>query len=89
MEDFWRDDDFIIKKLKKSGQKEILNITDILRQKPLPEIKSGAGNAKKKFRFVDPEFLSRGGAYRLSSVSVEFSDILKQAREHTQRGILF
>ena len=60
MEDFLRDDAFIIGKLKKSKDKEILETLTILRNKSLGNLEKSKIIAHKKFRHVDPLFFKNG-----------------------------
>jgi len=66
IQDFLKDDAYIINKLIKSKDKETLEILKILKQQSLVNLPKGEKIVYKKFRFVDPLFLDNGSLKRLS-----------------------
>jgi hypothetical protein len=88
MEDFLRDDAFIIGKLKKSKDKEILETLTILRNKSLGNLEKSKIIAHKKFRHVNPLFLKNRVLFRLSEVDKKFKKELEAARKENDLGIL-
>jgi len=88
MEDFYQEDDFVVKKLIKSRDEKILKILNFLKQKTLPRnIKGKTKIVKKKFRYVDPEFIANGEIKKLSQVSKRFKKFLEKQRILNQRGV--
>src|SRR3989344_118509 len=86
-EDFSHDDDYVVSKMKASADEQIINIFSYLRQRKLPQVHEG-GIVHKKFRYIDPLFLSEGKAIRLSETDDEFSNLLEDARKVNSEGIL-
>jgi hypothetical protein len=87
-DDFWQDDDFITDKLKASKNKSIQLILRTLRHKSLAYLAKSSVTAYKKFRYVDPLFLSDKKLLRLSDVDKPFRTEIEQARQLSQRGIV-
>lgn len=85
--DFLKDDEYVVKKLENSGNREILDGLDYLRQKPLPVVEKGK-IVHKKFRYIDPPFLYNGDLVKLTSVDMEFVALLEKARESNKKGVL-
>lgn len=88
MQDFLKDDAYIIKKLKKSKDEEILELLRILRNKSLKNLTKGKNVAHKKFRYVDPLFINKGSLVRLSRTNKKFKKKLEKARKENSKGIL-
>jgi hypothetical protein len=87
MRDFLCDDEFILGKLKKSKDKQILEILSVLRNKALDNLPKSKIVAHKKFRHVDPLFLDNGNLFRLSEVDEKFKRELEIARKENDKGI--
>jgi len=87
--DFYQDDKFVMNRLVKSGDKKILGILRILENKKLErKIKEGKSLIiKKKFRYVDPEFLMKGKIKRLSQMSERFKILLEKEKLLNQKGV--
>lgn len=85
--DFWKDDEFVLKKLEKTKDKEIIKILTILRKKSLKNFPKSREVVYKKFRHVDPEFLENGKLLRLSKVDMKFKKYLEKSREINKKGI--
>jgi len=88
MNDFLKDDAYIIDKLKKSKDKDIEKILKILRHKSLTKLAKSKTIAHKKFRYVDPLFLKNGVLVRLSKVDKKFKTELKVAQKENSKGII-
>jgi len=88
MEDFLRDDTYVITKLKKSKDKEIKKILRILRHKSLAKLPKSKTIAHKKFRYVDPLFSKNGALVRLSKVDKKFKSELETTRKDNGQGII-
>ncbi len=87
--DFYKDEKFVLEKLKNSNNQEIYKILEKL-SKPLkykindenPQI-----NRKKKFRYVDPEYLKERKLYRLSKEDKKFREYLIKQKKINDMGI--
>jgi len=81
-DDLFQDDDFVYNKLKKSGNKKVLDLIEKLN--PKLEIGFDKNNydfhSKNKLRFVDPKFIIDGN--RTKTVTEEFPDFKKKLVEH-------
>jgi hypothetical protein len=88
MNDFLKDDAYIIDKLKKSKDKDIEKILKILRHKSLTKLAKSKTIVHKKFRYVDPLFLKNGVLVRLSKVDKKFKTELKVAQKENSKGII-
>jgi uncharacterized protein len=88
MEDFLKDDTYIINKLKKSKDKEIIETLNILGNKSLTKLTKSKTIAHKKFRYVDPLFLKNGVLLRLSDADKKFKKELETARKENSKGII-
>lgn len=89
MDNFWRDDAFVISKLLASQDERILGTLEIMK-KPSIIGELGMENATtdyKKFRHVDPYFISDGRLVRLSEADEGFARELEQARANNAGGI--
>lgn len=86
-EDFWREDKYVVNKLKASKDNEILKSLAYLRQKPLSRVKNGV-IVRKKFRFIDPLFINGKELINISAVDKKFVELLKRAKEKNEKGVL-
>lgn len=84
--DFLIDDEYITKKLDDCTEPQIFQTLQYLRQERLPVLESGI-KAFKKFRYIDPLFISDDKLVRLSSTDKNFKDLLDTAREQNRKGI--
>jgi len=87
-EDFWKDDNYIMNKLINSNDKEINKILSILKEKSLKKLPKSQEKVLKKFRFVDPEYISQKKVRKLSNEDKNFKKILQRAREINFQGVL-
>lgn len=88
LEDFCKDDDFVIGKIYKSRENNLIEDLEKLKNKKL-EIPQGGGKKiiKKKFRYVDPGILKEGRVVALSSLSPEFKNFLENQKAINSRGV--
>lgn len=87
-EDFWKEDAYIIGKLKLSKHKEINKILKILKQKSLADLPQSMTVVHKKFRAVDPLFIAGKKLLRLSAADQAFATSLEAARKKNEKGII-
>lgn len=87
-------DEEAISKMRQSGNKNILDIMEKLRQESVRDEMVqpntfGAIQRIKKFRYVDPQFYcgNTKNLVNLTEVDKEYCEMLKEVREHTARGI--
>lgn len=88
--DFLTYDDFIIEKIEKSKNEQILKILKLLKNKKLKQPKNGEKTKiyHKKFRYVDPEFIDKSSKiYRLSLIDKTFKNLLKKSEKKNKKGI--
>lgn len=86
--DLYQDDEFVVDKLIKSEDKKILTILNLLKNKPLPKnLKGKSKIIRKKFRYVDPEFISDSQIKKLSQVSAKFKSFLEKQKCLNQKGV--
>ena len=86
-DDFWQDDEYVMKKIIDSSDKELQKIFAVLRYKSLAHFPREQKPVYSKFRYVDPEFLHAGGLARLTDVNPAFKQEVEIARNKTLRGI--
>ena len=86
--DLWQDDAFVMKKLVASDDLELKKIIDILRESiNLVSVdKHPQFVFKKKFRWVDPEFLENGEVRTFSQVDEEYAELIEKEREKSKNG---
>lgn len=86
--DFWQDDNFVLNKVKKSKDKDIQKLLSILRNKSLKKYPKSGEAVFKKFRYIDPLFLSKNKLVRLSEVNKDFKTELEEAKKNNKKGIV-
>jgi uncharacterized protein len=84
--DFWKTDDYIIRKIEKSKDVEIKTILKILTQKSLKSLPKSNTKIYKKFRYVDPVFINKNKLIKLSKTNAKFRNLLKKARLQNKQG---
>ena len=84
--DFWKYDEYVISKLKKSKDEKILKTFKIFKKKSLRSYPMSKVLAKRKFRRVDPLFLQKNKILTLSSQSKEFTKLLTKAKIENDHG---
>ena len=89
MEEFYTTDDLVMGKLKLSNNNEVLELLNMLSKKIKFEVceDNSEINIKKKFRYVDPEYLDRDKLCRLSDVDEDYKIFLEKQRKINERGI--
>lgn len=83
--DFLKDDQYVIRKLLKTKNSEVLAILEILKNKKLPFSRKSE-IVHKKFRYTDPEFQSTRGIKSLSKVNLKFKKFLEKQKIANQKG---
>ena len=86
MSDFWKDDEYILKKLSKTDNKNIKETLELLKNGNLAQLKKSKIKIQKKFRFVDPLYLDDGNLKRLSENDEGFATEIEQARKNNEAG---
>jgi len=86
--DFWQDDKFVVDKLINSNNKIINATLLILKKKPLKYSAKGIETVHKKFRYVDPLFLSGKKLIRLSRADKKFALKLAGDKKINQQGFV-
>jgi len=87
--DFFKEEEFILKKLEKSNNKEIKEILNLLKKKKISKIKRNSQKKiYKKFRYVDPKVLVDGDLLRLSKINPSFQKIIDKHREINKKGFI-
>lgn len=87
--DFYKDDDYIINKLKSSNDKNILKTLTLMSGNISFEYVSENPYLllKKKFRYVDPKYIKDNKIQRLSQADNEFRSHIDYQREQNNKGI--
>jgi hypothetical protein len=85
--DFWKNDGFVLNKLKKSRDHLIQRYLRLLRKKSLEALPKSTVIVYKKFRYVDPEFVLKNKVVRLSKVDIEFRKEIEQAKTKNKKGV--
>lgn len=87
--DFKEDDNFVMNKLRARGDKRLITRLKAL-GRPLdenPELELIKGESvKKKYRYVDPEFLAGGRLVKLTEVNGQYAKTLEEEREIAQQA---
>lgn len=87
--DFYKDENFILDKIKKVKDKDTERLLADLEVGNLEKYKNNSGKKViKKFRYVDPKVKQGNNLVRLSSLKPEFLTLLKENREVNQRGVV-
>lgn len=87
LDDFWKDDKFIMHKLEAAKDEDINKIFSVLRKKSLDHLPKSGEIIQRKFRHVDPQFADKDKLPRLSEVDKPFKNMLIKAREQNKKGI--
>jgi len=88
MNDFMKDDTYVLSKIITTKDKESLETLLTLRSKSLASLPKSKIVAYKKFRHVDPLFLKNDKLFRLSEVNKKFKQELEKARKENDKGII-
>ncbi len=89
MDDFYKDDSYIMKKLRINKNPQIQKLLKVLSGKLNFEFtkRNPQLSLKKKFRYVDPEYLENGTLYRLSEADTNYKTFLEKQRKINEKGI--
>ena len=87
MEDFWKDDNFILEKVEKITDPFIQKRIQMLLKKDISNLRRGERVIYKKFRYVDPKFIKGEKLERISSVNREFRVKLEESRKKNEEGV--
>ena len=86
--DFYQNDNFVVNKLIKSRDRKILKQLNLLKNKTLSRETGRVRKVvRKKFRYVDPEFLIDGQIKKLSQASEKFKFFLEKQKLLNQKGV--
>ncbi len=86
--DFFKDDAYLVTKLKISGDKKIMKIFNTLRKKSTKSFPRLGLVVHKKIRYIDPEFIDKNGQIkRLSQLDKRFNKKLKSALKTMSEGV--
>lgn len=87
--DFYKDNDYIMEKLRASKNPQIRKLLKILSGKLDFEFTEHNPqlSLKKKFRYVDPEFLKNKILHRLSGIDSNYKTFLEEQRKINEKGI--
>jgi hypothetical protein len=84
-EDFFHDDDYVLDKIKNSGDSGIIGSLEKLKEKA--ERNMIGIIQLKKFRYIDPKILINGKMQSLSSIDHDFKTYLREQRRINDLGI--
>ena len=91
-DDFYGEDEYLIKKLQESENPEITQILSTL-ESPSLNLNENRTNPqfdlRKKFRYIDPHYSSNGIFRTLSETDQNYRDFLEEQREINKCGIKF
>ncbi len=86
---FFKEEDFVLRKIEKINDKEIKNILALLRKKKISQKSSGSfKKVFKKFRYVDPKVLVNVDLLKLSEINHKFEKMIKKHQEINKKGII-
>ena len=88
--DLLKDDIFVIERLKKSENSEIQKYLRMLADKDLvilEDVENPQYVMKKKFRYVDPDYIENNEVLTLSKTDKDFHDMLEKNREINNKGL--
>jgi len=86
-QDFFEDEIFILKKIKKSNHRTIVNILEATKNNIYHKNKDGKV-VVKKFRYVDPKILVNDILVRLSEINPKFKKLSSREKKKNRKGIL-
>ena len=87
-EDFFTDNFAFLEKLEKSKHREIVHVLDSLKGKliVIEDKENPQYHLKKKFRWVDPEFIDCGKVYRVTEVNEGYKKEIEYQMERNREG---
>ncbi len=87
--DFYKDEQRVLNKLKRSKSKKIKEVLRRLENKKLKRGKNNSGEKIiKKFRYVDPKVISSGELIRLTKLFPKFKTIINKHRRINEKGLI-
>lgn len=86
--DFWGEDEQVLEKLEKSKNLTIKKILKILKNKNLDHLVKSNDIRHKKFRYIDPKYLSKNKILKLSENDKRYKIKIENARKINNQGIL-
>lgn len=86
--DFLSDDEQVVEKLKQTPNSLVFQTFQILRENPLKYKNNHTSIFYKKFRFIDPPFITGDELTRLTQEDGEFRQLLDEAREENEKGVV-
>lgn len=90
MNDFYENDDFIVKKLEESKNpliRRILRALSFGKIRFSQKEKNPQLRLRKKFRYVDPMYLENGELYRLSEYDQVYKNMIAEQKRINEKGI--
>ncbi|MCL4403637.1 MAG: HD domain-containing protein [Candidatus Marsarchaeota archaeon] len=89
LDDLMVDDQYVMSKLKGSGNVDIDRYFRLLSYKGTLPKSNGAHSQRvvKKFRYVDPEYIEGDSLVRLSEQDNNYKDLLRMSRERNMKGV--
>jgi hypothetical protein len=87
-DDLWQDDEYVLEKLQIVDNNDIQEMLNLLK-KPIKWIDDQINpqlEFKKKYRWVDPEFLQDGKLVKLSVVDLDYANLIEKEREKSKKG---
>lgn len=87
MKDFDEDDNYVMEKIIKAGDKKILGQLKVLESKSLAHLPKSEAVVYKKFRYIDPLFIDGNKLIRVSGVDESFKQEIEMARRKNQEGV--
>lgn len=86
IEDLYQTDEFVISKIKRSGNQGYKDRLWLLENESLEFLDKAPHPTYKKFRYVDPKFLINGKTFRLSQKNKKFDRELERAKKINNMG---
>jgi len=87
LDDFWKNDEYIIKKMEKIDNPQIKLILSILKNKSLKHLSKKNEKNYKKFRYIDPEILINKKLIKLSQINKKYAQELINAKKTNEKGV--
>ena len=89
LDDFYGDETDVMKKIEMQKDKHTQAVLNLLRSKDFYKIYKKKGEkVYKKFRYVDPKFMSKGKLVRLSKFSLPYKTMLEKHRKINKEGVI-
>lgn len=85
--DFWQYDEYILRKLRNAKDDNIQKNLSVLRKKSLAKIARDKNRLRKKFRYIDPEVITKDKPTSLSILNSSYHNLLKKEKARNAKGI--